>query len=346
MIKTYRKRNTYKKINKINKINKTNKTNKTNKKKINKTLKKRGGNGDKPSHLLQRVTDKSYIFKIEIPYGFSKFRGNYTGLWQYDKPAYKGIMTINQPIKYIYEGEWINGKPNGIGKFIHSAMRYEGEVKDNKMHGQGKMTFTNGIIYEGTWENNVLKGICSMELTDGIYNGTCNNSMRNGKGKFISNDNSIIYDGEWKNNKKHGKGLYTTPNFVYEGNYENDKITGEGKLTYLNTGVVTEGDFSVGIAENGVPFVEINKAKVTYPDGSIYVGNFINIRKQPGGKTYTSEEDYSNNKTTDTMNILANNPNYNVEFGFENRDDTSITSTPYISKEELPVVIEPRGENE
>ena len=35
---------------------------------------------------------------------------------------------------------------------------HEGEFKDNKKHGQGKMKWANGKQYEGSWEMDVKQG--------------------------------------------------------------------------------------------------------------------------------------------------------------------------------------------
>ena len=57
---------------------------------------------------------------------------------------------------YEGEGEWKDNKIHGQGKMTYSnGDIYEGEWKDNKIHGRGRLTLTNGEIYEGKWKNNI-----------------------------------------------------------------------------------------------------------------------------------------------------------------------------------------------
>lgn len=45
-----------------------------------------------------------------------------------------------------------NGKMNGNGKFSWSdKSSYHGEWKDDKFHGKGTMTFSNGDKFEGQY---------------------------------------------------------------------------------------------------------------------------------------------------------------------------------------------------
>ena len=76
---------------------------------------------------------------------------------------------------WTYEGEIVEGKPNGYGVLFILKDRYEGSFKNGLMDGQGKYTYPNGSFYEGNWE----KG------------------QRSGKGYFISTTGDR-YDGLWK----------------------------------------------------------------------------------------------------------------------------------------------------
>ena len=81
----------------------------------------------------------------------------------------------------IYFGEIENGEPNGQGIFgspkllglsgeiiYHSNYgKYEGEWKDGKMHGQGKLSFLDGRKYEGEWKNGNEHGQGTKTYNDG-----------------------------------------------------------------------------------------------------------------------------------------------------------------------------------
>ena len=128
-----------------------------------------------------------------------------------------------------YDGEFVNGKPNGKGKEYESEdfieqerkLKYEGEYLCGKRNGKGKIYFHNQVIYEGEFLYNMLiygkyyvKGRLQFE---GEYN---NAKPWNGKG-YDENGNvvyeikdgngriqefnlkgDLIYDGEYKNGKK------------------------------------------------------------------------------------------------------------------------------------------------
>lgn len=52
----------------------------------------------------------------------------------------------------MYQGDWVDGKMYGTGCFTWSnGKRYEGEYVNNKKHGFGKF-FNHSKTYEGFWE--------------------------------------------------------------------------------------------------------------------------------------------------------------------------------------------------
>ena len=69
----------------------------------------------------------------------------------------------------------------------HLKEVYEGDFKDDKMEGQGKILFKDGSTYEGEMVNDNCEGYGVMAWDDGKK-----------------------YEGCFKNNFKHGKGEYTT----------------------------------------------------------------------------------------------------------------------------------------
>ena len=128
-----------------------------------------------------------------------------------------------------YVGEFQNGLRDGKGTFYYyenneyERKKYEGDWKNDKIEGKGKMIWKNGCIYEGEWSNN----------------------LKEGKGKAIFKDGSI-YEGEWSNNLKEGKGILIFPGGEkYEGNFKNSKCDGKGVL-YYESGDRYEGDFKNG----------------------------------------------------------------------------------------------------
>ena len=111
----------------------------------------------------------------------------FTGSFLKDKKHGNGI------VRYLkdgntYEGEFANGKLNGIGCFMwKNGESYTGNFVNNEMHGKGLYEWTNGDVYEGDYE----KG------------------LKSGKGKMIWYDGKI-FEGEFMNNKPVGEARFSS----------------------------------------------------------------------------------------------------------------------------------------
>ena len=61
--------------------------------------------------------------------------------------------------KKTYDGNWINGKMNGKGKFTYQdGSYYEGEFVNGKKNGYGIYKWDNDKYYEGKWKNDKQNG--------------------------------------------------------------------------------------------------------------------------------------------------------------------------------------------
>jgi len=97
-------------------------------------------------------------------------------------------FTGKAKVKYeysVYEGDFVNGKPHGIGIEHHkSGQTWEGEFVDGELTGKGKHLFSTGSVYEGDF----IKG----EWTGyGIY----------------TEENGKVKEGYWENGIYKGKGI-------------------------------------------------------------------------------------------------------------------------------------------
>jgi len=103
-----------------------------------------------------------------------------------------------------YEGDFKDGKADGNGKIIYGDGKYYiGQLKNDHRHGKGILYYKNGNIkYEGDFVENKFEGNGKLILEDGQY-----------------------YIGQFKNGFKHGKGIeyYSNGSIKYEGEFENDK---------------------------------------------------------------------------------------------------------------------------
>jgi hypothetical protein len=97
-----------------------------------------------------------------------------------------------------YEGQLLDGKPNGRGKAIYGKSskfagdRYDGEWRDGNPYGRGVYIRANGDRYEG-------------DIADGQPNGQ--GIATYGKASTWAGGR---YEGGWRDGKLNGQGCYTT----------------------------------------------------------------------------------------------------------------------------------------
>lgn len=194
----------------------------------------------------------------------------------------------------VYEGELIDGKPNGMGKYVCDLYTAEGFFVDGRLHGKGKKNWGTGDIDEGDFVDGTLNGKGKRTDRDGnIYEGSFAEGELNGWGK-LTMIWGISVEGEFVRYKLVDSGrvkITFADSFVYEGTYTDGKITGtkngtefymdtncqiaigkflrgklNGKGEIFSTYMKTEGDFTDGFL-NG-------KGKKTRADGFYEEGGF------------------------------------------------------------------------
>lgn len=139
---------------------------------------------------------------------------------------------------------WMKPDPEDDEQLVEHA-RYEGEYKDGKRNGQGKMTYPTGDIYSGEWENNKMSGGGTYWYKNGdIFSGTWVDGMKHGQGTYEYGDDKSIFDGEWEKNKfiKGEWKLYEAG--TYTGTFINDKPIGKGTFKFEN-GIIQNGEYKV-----------------------------------------------------------------------------------------------------
>ena len=155
---------------------------------------------------------------------------------------------------------------NMFTEIVNSEGTYNGQIKDGKRHGLGKMIYSDGDVYEGYWKDDELHGKGKFVWDNGdVYEGDFLDGLRHGKGK-IKYYYGSEYEGGWNSDKYQGYGKYTDPNGnIYKGNFENGLKHGKGEMQYSN------GDFYYGNWENNY---NNGQGVMRYHDKSIYVGNW------------------------------------------------------------------------
>lgn len=59
----------------------------------------------------------------------------------------------------MFIGSWVNGLPNGQGKFIwENGDNYMGNFEEGKLSGKGTYKWKNGNSYNGIWGENKMNG--------------------------------------------------------------------------------------------------------------------------------------------------------------------------------------------
>ena len=91
--------------------------------------------------------------KYKCPHG-----GVYTGEWLGGFRHGKGTQTFADGT--YYTGEWFLGQCHGKGMFVNNknGITYEGEFKDNVVHGQGKEVDKDGTVYIGEFSKDLKEG--------------------------------------------------------------------------------------------------------------------------------------------------------------------------------------------
>ena len=127
-----------------------------------------------------------------------------------------------------YIGEILNGKPHGKGiKYNKNGnIIYEGECINGKAEGNGKYIYEDGSFYIGEWKNDLKhgKGIEYYKNGNIKYDGYFIDGKYEGNGKYIDEDGEY-YIGEFKNGLCHGKGIlyYKNGNIKYDGGFIDGK---------------------------------------------------------------------------------------------------------------------------
>jgi hypothetical protein len=176
----------------------------------------------------------------------------------------------------LYEGELKDGKKHGKGKMIYTNDDvYDGEWHLGKRQGKGKQTFGIGGSYDGQWKDGKITGNGTVVHVDGdVYEGELKDGEKHGQGKMIYT-NDVVYDGEWYLGKQHGKGKVTfAKGGSYEGELKDGKANGNGTVVH-DDGAVYEGELVDG-KKHG-------KGKVLFTNGDVYDGEWKDGKKHGNG---------------------------------------------------------------
>ena len=143
-------------------------------------------------------------------------------------------------IKYAdgssYQGQWVDGKPNGHG-ISHSEGQYgdvyEGCRVDGLRCGFGTLRCAGGEVYTGMFIADRYEGRGRRFSSDGGgFEGSFKAGIEHGRGReFLPG--GILFDGTWSWGKRHGRGItHSADSTRHEAVYEHGAIVGVSRMFY------------------------------------------------------------------------------------------------------------------
>lgn len=191
-----------------------------------------------------------------------------------------------------YEGEIKNGKPHGNGKILYNRdnekdrVSYEGAWENGLPSGQGTMIWKDGDKYIGGWLKGVRSGMGTYYFIQGvILEGTSVNGKWNGK-VVLSQDGDRLEITAKDNDFLNGHGTYYYKDGrKYVGNFVNGKKQGAGTLYAADGETRYEGNFENDMQEGeGIVYLPNGVLKGHWEKGAL--SGFTQIYFDDGSEEY------------------------------------------------------------
>lgn len=179
--------------------------------------------------------------------------------------------------EYTYIGEFQDKIPNGSGKFSYrSGISYEGQVKNGKLEGTGRLLYPNGDTYEGEFRESEENGQGKLTYKDGrVYQGQVSKGKPHGNGEMLYPEASKLqrFVGMFENGEFSGNGEAWLTDSYFCGNWENGEIC--GRVLIKCQDFEYDGDARKGAFE-GFGYLKI--------DGGYYSGNWVQGKLDGSGE--------------------------------------------------------------
>ena len=184
---------------------------------------------------------------------------------------------------FSYEGEWKNGKRDGLGIYIKkNVFKFIGYFIQDYVNGFGKLTDSNGDIYIGYWQNSQANGVGEYTRKKIIsYRGWWKNDKQDKFG--IEKWPKLDFIGDYVNGVKEGYGIMNIKYGLYEGEMKGGNFNGIGKFIF-NDKRKYEGEFTNNKMEGyGILYL---------PNNKIFVGQFKDDLQNGFGVFYKNKKIY------------------------------------------------------
>ncbi|KDO22090.1 hypothetical protein SPRG_12076 [Saprolegnia parasitica CBS 223.65] len=211
-------------------------------------------------------------------------QGTYTGSWADDVRCGDGLFQEGD--RFVYKGRWKRNVFHGLGHLADAkrGFNYDGEFLDGRPHGVGKATYSSDAsfaTYSGEWAHGCFDGVGTLQYRDGsVYAGTFVKGERHGQGTFSDPTTGDDYDGDWINDTRHGFGKATSgaSKESREGPWRaNTMVQGHGQDWIL---LYPSGDKYSGELQQGRPW---GSGTCRYANGSVYTGDWVDGLRQGHG---------------------------------------------------------------
>lgn len=170
------------------------------------------------------------------------------------KPAAAAVEEEEQPIEE--NGTYVFAADDGAGGALTSnPPRYTGQVARRPQGEGGPVTIRREgwgtyadefITYEGNWKDDAMhgEGTLTFNMTGSKYKGSFIDNQFDGRGVFTWT-NGCRYEGQWRANKMHGEGSFTdVAGQVWNGKFYNGTGPGLRNNTIAATVSESQGKLS------------------------------------------------------------------------------------------------------
>jgi len=219
--------------------------------------------------------DNSAIYKGSFENGLAHGTGRYVYAdgsvyeGQFSKGMLSGFGKLTDSSNGVYEGEFLEDRITGNGHWTTTEFEYQGELKESRFNGQGKVVYPDGSSYVGAFSLGEFNGTGVYTSFSGdIFSGQFERGQFTGHGFFTNANKDTQYTGGFRDWLYDGSGTYTGKSGdTYIGSFIAGSFTGEGK-SFKKNGTQYIGQFE--------DWDFHGKGKYTNTDGDIFDGHFKN----------------------------------------------------------------------